>query len=424
MKKNNVIALYFVNILTAIVEFLIVSLITYLITNDVIRSLFFGVIWLSLGVFCYALFSTKTRNKLILDASEDYHNETFEKVFEEVKQSSSKYLKKDVNIVYSTYLPNPAGAISDETIIVNPEFLKNNANLKLSKGLIAHEFGHIISGMINHSAITLVHFGAVFQYLYYLALLLIVSMKKSIVKNILVIIVLLLAVPLNITNYLSIFYYYRKDEYIANNNAVFLGGGEELRTIYVQSFQDKLLSFADVKHPSALMMNNKLNYIMNKNDFEKHIYLAADVVSYVNTKALNMSFQEASFKYYRHHKNDNEEMMLMYANCYYYGSGVTKDLNKAISLYKNINDPNSQINVAVCYAEKGDYDKAINILVNHNMPRAKFILSQYFIKLERYQEAYSTLVNLNGEYRVNECNRMLKSIEKYTLEKGGKNVTE
>lgn len=424
MKKNNVIALYVVNILTAIIEFLIVSAVTYLITNNIVRSLFFGGIWMSLGIFCYALFSTNTRNKLICDASEDYHNETFEKIFEEIKQSASKHLKKDVEIVYSRCLPNPAGAISDEVIIVNPDFLKSNANLKLSRGVIAHEFGHIISGMINHSPITLVHFGAVFQYLYYLALFLNISVKNSIMRNVLITIVLIFAVPLNITNYISIFYYYRKDEYIANANAALLGGGEELRTFYAQSVQPKLLLFTDVKHPSVLKMNNKLNHDMHKNDFEKHIYLSDNIVTYVDTKALNMSYQEAAFKYYRHHKNDSDEMMMTYANCYYYGSGVEKDLDKAISLYKNVNNLNSKVNIAVCYAEKGDYNKAVTILTEIDFPRAKFMLSKYLIRLERYQEAYNTLVELKGEYKASECNGMLRSIEKYIIKEGEKDVAE
>ena len=412
MKKNNILSFYIINILTAIFEIALIMFLVYVFTEDFIKSVFLGGIWLVLGLLGFALLKVNQKNESIYD-DETAIPESFMEEFNLIKEKAKKHLKKDVRVYSSEMLPNPAGALNEEVILVNPNFVKSKDNQKILRGVIAHEFGHIASGLINHSPISFIHFSAIFQFLFYFAMLLYFkNKKKNIFLLILTLLLAIIAVLLNIPNYLSVFYFYKKDEHLANYNAIYLGGAEELRTYYYYHVvDDKLFTFLDVKHPSAKKMLERLDEWMGKNEFEKRIFICKHRVEIINTKGYGLSYGEMKFKFYRHHQNEDLNYKYEYAECLFYGEGVEKNIEKALKLYKEIDYNEAKHMVGMCYMKLGQTEKALKIFLKNPYFKSRYEGCKLLISLERSIEATLLLEEIKERLTIREYNALKSKIK-------------
>lgn len=413
MKKNNIVSFYIVNILTCILEVGIIILLIYLDTSDLLKSIFIGGIWLALGLFGFLLLKTNQKNKSLYEEGKSQKYEEFENEIEDIKKEFKKYYKKDVSISYTDIILNPAGAVSDDLIFVNPKFIKSKEYKNVMRGIIAHEYGHISSGLIKHSPITFIHFGAIFQFLFYFPFVMHAKNKgKNIYLNILIYILLSFAIILNIFNYLSIFYYYRKDEHIANYNSIVLGGAEELRTYYfVGHLPDRLMQLLDVKHPTIDAMLEKMNNWMNKNEFERRIYLAKNRISIINIRDYHLDYNTMKFMYYRHHQNEHPNFKYEYGICCYRGLGVDENIEKALKIFSELSFPEAIYMQGMCQLKLGQFNKALKSFSKSDYLKAKLELCKLLHKLNRDEEAIEVLESIKDRIIEREYKALKKQID-------------
>ena len=408
MKKNNIVSFYIVNIITCIIEVLLVWYISNLLFKNKIISFVLGALWLVFGILIAIFLKINQKTSVFKNHQVAYDNPKFEEEFEVIINEFRKYSDCDVEYIYSDALLNPAGAVSSKTIIINPNFLKSSFNKKIIKGLIGHELGHIMSGLIKHSPFAFIHFGSIFQFLLYIELVLCAKDEKK--YKVLILLTLPIAILLNLTNYLSIFYYYRKDEHLANYNASLLGCAEELRTYYyLGGVQTPLMRIADVKHPSIKSMLDKLDLWLNKNEFERRIYLAEGLIYRVDNENYSLTIDEMKFKYYRYHQHDNDVIASKYAQMLFDGVGTNKDIKKAINVYKRINTKEAKHMLGVCYISLKELDQGYKILMkNLDYEASRIEMAKKYYNDEEYDKA----LELIEFVRSNEASKLRNQIEK------------
>ena len=170
---------------------------------------------------------------------------------------------------------------------------------------------------------------------------------------------------------------------------------------HLKDYEKALVTFKRVKSvesqfEQALMLYNGLGCIENKND--------------------------AYFKFYACAASKYVYAYPFVGDAYYYGYGVKKDYNEALSWYRlalDNNIPNQYINIASVYMKFKNYKEAINYLDNETDSANKYkLIAEAYMKLKKYEDAY------NSYLKAKELGDIYSIYELYRLTKKGKGITK
>ena len=326
--KSNIKLFIFTNISIIILEPLTVGFVTYLISNNIQTSIIWGLIWFALGLIIGIILKMISKNSFELLELDDVDDEYFINCFNEINKEFEKYNNRNIKVKYCDSVPYPIG-VTGNVMIVNKTYFTNRKYRLCLKGAICHEFGHLISGLTKHDKIIYFHLSFIFSFLMHMIFFMSLSQKK--IWTVIGYILLIPSYILNAFNIVSWFIFYHMDEYYANYNGAMLGGLEELRTWYYDNNLPLLSVLSDLKHPTSHKMLQVLDKQFNRNDFEKQVFVASDKIYDVVGEDKN----KIKFSYYRHHRHESDDFMYEYGMCYFYGRGVEKDLDKALSILNN-----------------------------------------------------------------------------------------
>ena len=98
--------------------------------------------------------------------------------------------------------------------------------------------------------------------------------KKNKFMHFLLVLLVIIYVIFSLNNLIFVYQFVRKDEYIANDFAVKLGYGNELRCYYsfgLNNNSDRMLRLTDFMHPTIDNMINRLNKRLNIKEY-KNLY--------------------------------------------------------------------------------------------------------------------------------------------------------
>ena len=330
MKKNNIKLYVTLNIIYNILEPIIISSIVYLITKDLNTSINICFFLYIIGIIFGILFSFSFTKAFRSEGE----NIEAQKMFDEIFGSVYNITKRKYNLFFMDYLPNPAFVVKNN-MVINPTLLNHTFIKKTLRGIIAHEAGHAISGFNKYVFVSLYRSSTIILLILKLCYVLYATNIKWI--KVISIIIYYIFLPLNIINIIINISFQRKDEYIANSNALNYCM-DELRYYYYYNYinSDKVLENMQVSHPKVKKMLDKMNEELKLNDFEKHIYVIDNEIVAIDTKELNMTYNDAKFKYLRKHKNENDKFMFDYAMCLYKGKGCKSNLNEALKYFSKL----------------------------------------------------------------------------------------
>ena len=250
------------NIISIILEYLIIYLffracnIEIIYVTIILLSIF--IIHLILVIFSLIALNMKTPE----DEKKPYQKE----LNEIIEAVNSKYNAKFKLFYTSSPQPNPAWCMG-RCIYINNNYEINEV---FSKGVVAHELGHGLSGISRYSSLASFKPSTVISKIIYLVMIKLFDKKNKFVHFLLVLL-LIIYVIFSLNNLIFVYPFVRKDEYIANDFAVKLGYGNELRCYYSFGLNnnDRMLRLTDFMHPTIDNMIVRLNKRLNIKEYKK-----------------------------------------------------------------------------------------------------------------------------------------------------------
>lgn len=277
MKKASFIIL---NFLSVIIEYLIIYLFFKYVLGKVFLVSIIMTLLILLLMIVFVIYANITLRKTSI---EDKNRPCEDELLKIVSMVSNKY-KKNVKLHYvSAPQPNPAWCIGNH-VYINNEYSSPDIYLP---GVIAHELGHVISGISNYTFIPSLKISTLISRVFQLTIMAFVKSNKKILHAI----AYFLFVPyyiINLNNIIFTYHYLRDDELYANKIACELGYGEYLRCYYgiaVKNDEDPLFRKCDFMHPSIDKMIDEINDELNVPKEYKNIYYINDllILAYVDT---------------------------------------------------------------------------------------------------------------------------------------------
>lgn len=242
------------NLISVVIEYALIYLFFRFILNKVfIISLIMTLIILLLMVFVVVSANVVLRKSSI----EDKNRPCEEEVNKIIDKVAATYNKKFYLHYVSAPQPNPAWCIGNH-IYINNQFRCDNVFLP---GVVAHELGHVISGISHFTFIPSLKVTSVISRVFHLSIAALLNNDKTASK----IIAWILFIPyyiINLNNLIFTYHFLREDEITANSIAAKLGYGEHLRCYYAVALKydnSKLFRKSDFMHPSIEVMIEKLN---------------------------------------------------------------------------------------------------------------------------------------------------------------------
>ena len=253
------------NIISIILEYLIIYLffracnIQFIYVIITVLSIF--ILHLILVIFSLIALNMKT--------PEDERRPHQKELNEIIDMVNSKYKTKFKLFYTSSPQPNPAWCMG-RCIYINNNYEINEV---FSKGVVAHELGHGLSGISRYSSLASFKPSTVISKIIYLIMVKLFD-KKNKFMHFLLVLLLIIYVIFSLNNLIFVYPFVRKDEYIANDFAVKLGYGNELRCYYsfgLNNNSDRMLRLTDFMHPTIDNMINRLNKRLNIKEY-KNLY--------------------------------------------------------------------------------------------------------------------------------------------------------
>lgn len=282
MKKTSFIIL---NSISVLIEYLIIYLFFRYVLNKIfIISLIMTLLILILMIL-FVVYANYTLRKTNM---EDKVRPCEEELLKIVKIVEKKYNKKVVLHYVSAPQPNPAWCIGNH-VYINNEYRCPDIYLP---GVIAHELGHVISGVSNFTFIPSLKVSTILSRVFQLSIMALVSSKKASLKMI----AYILFIPyyiINLNNLIFTYHFLKNDEFFANQIACELGYGDYLRCYYglaVRDGEDPLFRKCDLMHPNIDKMLSRINELLNIRKEYENIYYINNllVLAYIETKTFTI----------------------------------------------------------------------------------------------------------------------------------------
>ena len=188
---------------------------------------------------------------------EDKKRPCEEELTKMIDKFSKEYNKKFYLHYVNAPQPNPAWCVGNH-IYINNKFMCDNIFLP---GVVAHELGHVISGISHLTFIPSLKVSTILSRIFHLTIVALLEKESNAFK----IFALVLFVPyyiINLNNLIFTYHFLKKDEITANTIAAKLGYGDYLRCYYAIALKydnDKLFRKSDLLHPSIDIMIKRLN---------------------------------------------------------------------------------------------------------------------------------------------------------------------
>lgn len=289
---------YILNIFALIIEYSVIFFGTYfLLTNQnmIISSSVTGGLFLFLFIII-VLF--KRRNPFDSDdITEQDIEDTYGKyhyLIDKANKMGDMSIK--LGVTHTKDLQSPAFAMVN-TIYVNKAY---KVKEQYKAGLIAHELGHVLSGLNRKVYFLNARYSLIIGALLNVIGHRVQYSKIKIIRPITYIAFVLYYV-INIVNKLVYFPFLKNDEHLANSFAVALGAGDSLRCYYFDSFSrtDKKLNIFDFAHPSPASMIEQMNLDFGyKENYATDVYAIDNVIKFVTNSASKEEKQIKMFKWY------------------------------------------------------------------------------------------------------------------------------
>lgn len=263
-------------------------------------------------------------------------------------------------------LPAPA-MYSNGKIYINEAYKMAHKNFD---ALLAHEIGHFISANSYKNPISMIGYASLRPSFYIARLFKSIRSKLIYQKKLKQSSLMdyLLSWPtfcLMIINDMTIYRWMRFDEQFANDQAIKLGFGHELRTYYYEMIRlHQSKDYLDFEHPTTRKMIEKMNAPLGMDDdLIKDVYLRKGVIVYVDSYYSQLDKRTKELRYWMKYEPEDGYTLNHIANLFYNkGQSSEDDLNSAIYYYNlaiQKGYAKASSNLGRLFETKDDYKKAI-----------------------------------------------------------------
>lgn len=274
------------NLIGIIIEYLIIFLCFRFIFKASIFASSITCLILFIIMSIMTIVSYHTINKIDQDENNYPHKDLLDKVIKDINYN----LNTNFNISYAElYKPNPAWCIG-ESIYVNTKF---NISEIFLPGIIAHEVGHALSKISNYTYFASIKPSTLVSGIIQVTVISLIQ-SKNIILNKLSYLFYYLLLIVNLNNIIFVFPFLRDDELVANDYAVKLGYGHEIRSYYSLLYKEEsnnlILKMDYLTHPSIKVMIDKINQTMLLSYEFKDLYFIKNklVKSYQDTLTITL----------------------------------------------------------------------------------------------------------------------------------------
>lgn len=215
-------------------------------------------------------------------------------------------------------------------------FVAEEAAPSFRRGLIAHEMGHAVSGLTRFGKVNMRLSGIIANLLAGIMINLLSASKCKGLARACAYLIFPFFIILSLPNIIAVVPFMRADEYAANELAVSLGYGEELRCLYRSFFSEtnKLVSAIDLVHPSIENMIARINKQMELSEEELKIYSTGLVVHYVDAPDSQKTKAVYDWYVYREKTVGDGYYSYMIGHSLENGNGTEIDREKAKRSYE------------------------------------------------------------------------------------------
>ena len=352
---------FIVNMIVTTLEYYLIYYICNVLLDNQSLSIIITISLLTLSMILYYIL-----NKSGVINSNDYTEEEINEVYSEYAELIQKAETLSGKSIQFGLVDNKnimAAAMEyNDVIYVNKAF---PIRKYLMEGVIAHELGHVISGsskkiLVAQIRVTVLLAGIV----KFIGGALSYS-NNGFSKSVRVV-VYIVYMALNAINLIILFPFMKREEYIANSNAIKLGAGDSLRCYYYSNIYKRSgnLDLFDLSHPKINDMLHAMNTEMNLvHDYETDVYAVDGVIHYVSNTKDKIEKDVKTFNWYIHTADRNTgSVQNTIGLMYYRGIGTEKSIDDAIIWFKKAAENDIIValyNIGRMYSELEEFELAI-----------------------------------------------------------------
>lgn len=356
------------NILYTILQVAILFLLVFFVFpgNDILLYVTAGLFGLFIGGWIKQIRSNPFK-KLVVDSDQEKLDE-----YKELIEKAISLKGKDVPIYFVKYKPllNPAFYYKGAVYI---NIATNRMPEYAFEGLLAHEFGHAISGYADRLVYLNIRITVLLATLIKQFRQRIINKKKKLPNKYLDGFLYYLMRFISLGDDLLLYRFIREEEHKANRIACSLTDGHSLRTYYYYVGQRKKkdnYNF-DLLHPFPFDMIDQMEPLMSINDKYHCIYPVDHKIYYIDHKERKTDLRQLKFEYYKdlaiqvfgNKELKNTNYILEYVgNAYEKGIGTMPNLGQAILFYQRSVEKGSTIahlKLGRAYEKSTQYEQAL-----------------------------------------------------------------